>query len=124
MSTLAAYVSWAPILNYANKDRSQGHCQPEASIGAASQKSLLVMLEKKKMSLKTNLDFGSTVVTDEDVVCSQVDRDQFKVFVKEQGESDLGKIIRLIDYIMAKEIYRLSQVCDLISTKAQSLTIP
>lgn len=63
------------------------------------------------------------MTTDRDVVCSQVDRDEFQAFVKEQGDGDLRKTIRLIDYIMAKEIYESPQVCDLISIKAQSLTV-
>lgn len=37
-------------------------------------------------------------------------------------ESDLGKTIQLINFIVAKEVYESSQVCDLISIKAQSLT--
>jgi hypothetical protein len=109
-------------LSYANRERSHGDSQPETPIGAASTEGVLVIEDTIKISHETIIDFSSPIITDEDVVCSQTDRDEFKAFVEEQGESDLGKTLRLIDFIMAKEVYESSQVCDLISIKAQSLT--
>lgn len=103
-------------------ERYHGNSQPETSAGAASTEGVLVIEDKIKISHEAIIDFSSPIITDEDVVCSQTDRDGFKAFVEDQGESDLGKTIRLIDYIVAKEIYESSQVCDLISIKAQSLT--
>lgn len=102
-------------------ERYHGNSQPETSAGAASTEGVLVIEDKIKISHEAIIDFSSPIITD-DVVCSHTDRDGFKAFVEYQGESDLGKTIRLIDYIVAKEIYESSQVCDLISIKARSLT--
>ncbi|OBU00159.1 hypothetical protein VE01_01702 [Pseudogymnoascus verrucosus] len=88
---------------------SHGNSQPETSAGAASTEGVLVIEDKIKISHEAIIDFSSPIITDEDVVCSQTDRDGFKAFVEDQGESDLGKTIRLIDYIVAKEIYESSQ---------------
>ncbi|KFY76660.1 hypothetical protein V499_03756 [Pseudogymnoascus sp. VKM F-103] len=88
---------------------STPNTQPETSARAASTEGVLVIEDKIKISHEAIIDFSSPIITDEDVVCSQTDRDGFKAFVKDQGESDLGKTIRLIDYIVAKEIYESSQ---------------
>lgn len=105
------------------KDRSHGDGQPRTSFEATSEEALRVELAKMKISPKIMVDFGSTTTADEDVVCSQIDRDEFKAFVKGQGESDLGETVRLIDYIMAKELYNSARVCNLTSVKTQSPTI-
>ncbi|OBT76625.1 hypothetical protein VF21_05351 [Pseudogymnoascus sp. 05NY08] len=86
---------------------SHGDCQPETSIGAASAEAA-VMLGNPEKFQDIMWDFASTISTDEDIVCSQVDRDEFKAFVKEQGESDLGKTIRLTDFIVGRDMYRRS----------------
>lgn len=75
-------------------------------------------------SLKqTIVDFGHPATMDKDVVCSQIDRAEFKAFVRQQGGSDLGKTVWLIDYIMAKDIYKSVRVSNLTKINAQSLTI-
>ncbi|KFY84818.1 hypothetical protein V500_08957 [Pseudogymnoascus sp. VKM F-4518 (FW-2643)] len=102
--------------------QSHGDGQPRASCEATSEEALRVELAKMKISPKTMVDFGSTTA-DEDVVCSQIDRDEFKAFVKEQGESDLGKTVRLIDYIMAKELYNSARTASLGVTLLNGATI-
>lgn len=87
------------------------------------KESILADLDRTKISETTLLDFRSPTIMDKDVVCSQIDQDEFKAFVEEQGENDLNMSVRLIDYIMAKELYKSVRVCNLTNIKAQSLTI-
>ncbi|OBT85428.1 hypothetical protein VE02_04841 [Pseudogymnoascus sp. 03VT05] len=47
--------------------------------------------------------------TDKDVVCSQVDRDEFEAFVNKHGGSKVGKTVKLIDYLAIKSAVKAAQ---------------